>query len=75
MDIATVITLLTVNLIVLSVVIIALIVATTILLIKMNKIAANVQQTTENLAHATNWFSPMKLFAAVAHAVRVVKKR
>lgn len=75
MDTATVITLLTVNLIVLSVVIIALIVVAIILVVKMNKIAGNVQQTTANVASITNWFSPVKVFTELANAIRSIKKR
>ncbi len=75
MDIATVITLLTVNLIVLSVVIITLIIVAIVLAVKLNKIASNVQQTTENMASITNWFSPVKVFAEIANAIRTIKKR
>jgi len=66
MDIATAITLLTVNLIVLSVVIVLLLVVVIILIVKLNKVANNVQQTTANIASITEWFSPVKLFSEIA---------
>lgn len=75
MDTATVITLLTINLVVLSVVIITLIVVGIVLAIKLNKIASNVQQTTANVAHITDWFSPVKLFTELANVIRSFKKR
>ena len=74
-EIATAITLLTVNLIVLSIVIVAMMVATIVLVVKMNKIASNVQETTDNLVRATNWLSPVKVFNALAMAIRKVKKK
>ena len=75
MDTATVITLLTVNLRVLSVVIITLIVVAIVLAVKMNKIASNVQQTTANVAHITDWFSPVKVFTELANAIRSIKRK
>lgn len=75
MDTTTVITLLTINLIVLSVVIIAIIVAAIILVVKMNKIASNIQETTAHLASATEWLSPVKVFTEIANVIRSMKKR
>jgi hypothetical protein len=72
MDISTAITLLTVNLIVVSVVIVLLLVVVIVLIVKLNKIAHSVQQTTANIATATEWFSPVKLFGEVA---KLFKKR
>ena len=66
MEIGTAITLLTINLIVLSVVIILVIVATIILVVKLGKIASNVQQTTNNVARITEWFSPVRVFGELA---------
>ncbi len=74
MDTTTVITLLTINLIVLSVVIIAIIVAAIILVLKMNKIASNIQETTKHVASATEWLSPVKVFTEIFNAFRSVKK-
>lgn len=75
MDTTAVITLLTINLIVLSVVIIALLVATAILVVKMNKIVRNIQETTAHVASATEWLSPVKVFTELATAIRSLKKR
>lgn len=74
MEEATVITLLTINLVVLSVVIIALIVSTIILVVKLNKIARNVQQTTSNVASITDWFSPAKVFSEAAQLIKAFRK-
>ncbi len=74
MDTATAITLLTINLIVLSVVIVLLLVVTIVLIVKLNKIAGNIQQTTSNVASITEWFSPVKLFGEIANAIKSFKK-
>ena len=75
MEVQTAITLLTINLIVLSVVIILLLVVTIILIVKLNKVAKNVQQTTANVAHITDWFSPVKVFGEIANLFTSFKKR
>jgi ABC-type cobalt transport system substrate-binding protein len=75
MEVGTAITLLTINLIVLSVVIVLLLVVVIILVVKLNKIAGNVQQTTSNIASITEWFSPVKLFSEVAKVFTSFKKR
>jgi hypothetical protein len=75
MDVEAAITLLTINLIVLSIVIVALIVATIVLVVKLNKIAANIQQTSAHVASVTEWFSPVKLFSEIARVVQTFKKR
>lgn len=75
MNVTTAITLLTINLIVLSVVIVALIIVAVVLMVKLNKIAGNVQQTTANIASITDWFSPAKVFTMVAHTIRSFKHR
>ncbi len=72
MEVSTAITLLTINLIVLSAVIILVIIAAIILVVKLNKIASNVQQTTNNVANITEWFSPVKLFGEI---FKLFKKR
>lgn len=63
MDIPTAITLLTVNVIILSIVIILVIIAVIILVVKLNKIADSVQQTTTHIARITEWLSPAKVFS------------
>lgn len=75
MEISTAITLLTINIIVLSLVIIVVIVAAIVLLIKLNKVAKNVQETTAHLASITEWFSPVKVFGSLMSAIRTLKKR
>ena len=75
MEVSTAISLLTINLIVLSVVILLIMIVTVFLIIKLNKIASNVQQTTSNIASITEWFSPVKLFGEVAKVFTSFKKR
>lgn len=75
MDTTAVITLLTINLIVLSVVIVLLLVVTIVLIVKLNKIAGNIQQTTSHVASITEWFSPVKLFTEFAQVIKSLKKR
>ena len=73
MEVSTAITLLTIKLVILSVVIISIIVVGIILVVKLNKVAQNVKQATANVAHATNWLSPVKVFSAFAKAVAKFK--
>ena len=75
MEVSTAITLLTINLIVLSAVIILMIIGIIIVIIKINKIAKNVQDTTSHIASITEWFSPMKVFGEIAKVVTSFKKR
>ena len=75
MEVSTAITLLTINLIVLSAVIILMIIAIIVLAVKLNKIASNVQQTTSHIASITEWFSPMKVFGEIAKVITSFKKR
>lgn len=75
MEVSTAITLLTINLIVLSAVIILMIVAIIVLAVKLNKIASNVQQTTSHIASITEWFSPIKVFGEIAKVITSFKKR
>ena len=69
-DTDTVIILLTITVILLSVVIITMLTVATILLIKVRKIASNMQQISTNVAEASNWLSPFKVFAALSHAIK-----
>lgn len=74
MEISTAITLLTVNLILLSIVILTVIVAAIVLVVKLNKIASNVKQTTANITNITEWLSPFKVFSELARAIKSVKR-
>jgi hypothetical protein len=75
MDVSTAITLLTINLIVLSIVIIFIIVVAIVLVVKLNKVAKNVQLATANVAHISEWFSPVKVFGELTKAISKFKKR
>ncbi|MGV9001670.1 MAG: hypothetical protein ACOH18_01805 [Candidatus Saccharimonadaceae bacterium] len=74
MDTSTAISLLTINLILLSVVIISLIVMAIVLIVKLNKIASNVEQTTSNITSISAWFSPFKVFSELAKAIKSARK-
>lgn len=75
MEVATAISLLTINLIVLSVVIVLLMIVTIVLIVKLNKIASSIQQTTTNVANMTEWFTPSKVFGEIFRVVRSFKKK
>lgn len=75
MEVSTAITLLTINVIILSLVIIVIIIAATVLIVKLNKVAKNVEATTAHLASITEWFSPVKVFSAMTHAFKSLRKR
>lgn len=73
MEVSTAITLLTINLIILSIVIVAVIIATTVLVVKLNKIAKNVKETTDNVASLTEWLSPTKLIGEIVSAINTIR--
>ena len=75
METATAISLLTVNVIVLSVVILALLIIVIVLLIKLNKLVSNMQHVSENVAKATEWLSPVKVFSELGNIFRSFTKR
>ncbi len=74
METATAISLLTINVIVLSAVILALLIIVIVLLIKLNKLVNNVHQVSENVAKATEWFSPVKVFSEIGSLFRSFRK-
>jgi flagellar basal body-associated protein FliL len=67
---STIIVLLTITVIILSVVIVALLAAVTFLLVRLNKIAKNVEAVSNNIAEATQWVNPTKLITTVINAIR-----
>lgn len=74
MDVATAIMLLTINVIVLTVVILTVLIVAIVLIVKLNKVAHNVQQTTSNVASLTEWFSPVKVFGEIGKLINSVRK-
>ena len=46
-----------------------------VLLVKLNKLVGNVQQVSENVAKATEWFSPVKVFSEIGSMFRSFKKK
>jgi len=69
-DSSTVIVLLTITVIILSIVIVALLAAVTFLLLRLNKIAKNIEAVSNNLAEATAWLSPAKIITTVMSTFR-----
>ena len=69
-DSSTIIVLLTVTVIILSVVIVALIATVTVLLFRLNRIAKSIEAVSNNLAEATEWLSPVKLFSTALSIFR-----
>lgn len=66
----TIITLLTVTVILLSVVILALLVMVTVVLIKVNQLVKNFDRISHNVASATEWLSPSKVFGEISSLFR-----
>jgi len=66
----TIIVLLTVTVVLLSVVIVTMLTAVTIVLIKLNRLAKNVNVTAQHLASATEWLSPVKVLSYAAKMFR-----
>jgi hypothetical protein len=75
MEVSTAITLLTINLIVLSAVIIVIIIVGIVLVVKLNKVAQNIKQATANIAYVTDWFSPLKVFRGFGRIIAKFIKR
>lgn len=69
-DMTTAITLLTVTVILLSVVIVALLVTLIVVLVKVNRAVNTVNAVGRNIASATEWLSPVKIFQEAAKAFR-----
>ena len=67
---STIIVLLTVTVIILSIVIVALLAGVTILMIRLNKIAKNIESVSTNIAEATQWANPVKLITTVVNAIK-----
>lgn len=70
MDVDVLVTLLSVAVILQSVVIVALLVIMTLVLVKVHRIAKNMDAIMGNLAHATEWLTPTKVIAQVAKLFR-----
>ena len=69
-DSSTIIVLLTITVIILSVVIVVLLGAVTFLLLRLNRIAKNIEAVSNHVAQATEWFSPTKVISTVVSAFR-----
>ena len=66
----TIIVLLTITVILLSIVIVALLATLTVLVIKINRIAKNIESVSNHVAEATEWLSPTKLISTIVDIFR-----
>ncbi|MDO5344064.1 MAG: hypothetical protein Q4F02_04125 [Candidatus Saccharibacteria bacterium] len=73
-EMQTVIILMTVVIIIHSVMIIVLFGIMIALLVKLKRIAGQVEATTKNLAQATEWLSPVKVFSSALSAFKRFRK-
>lgn len=64
-DSSTIIVLLTISVILLSAVIIVLLGVLAILIIRLNRIVKHIESVSKNVAEATAWFTPTKLFSSI----------
>jgi hypothetical protein len=69
-DSSTIIVLLTITVIILSIVIVALLAAVTLLLLRLNKIAKNIESVSTSIAGAAEWLSPVKIISTIVDMVR-----
>ena len=67
---STIIVLLTITVILLSVVIVALLATVTILVLRINKIAKNVESVSNHVAEAIEWLSPTKVITTIVDVFR-----
>ncbi len=65
-DMQTVIVLLSIIVTILSVMVIVLLGFVVVLLVKLRKIAVTVDTVTTNIARATEWLSPTKVFSEIS---------
>lgn len=70
MDIQVAITLLTICVVLLSVVILGLLITVIALLVQLRRVAQRVDHITTNVAAATDWLVPSKIFSEVARLFR-----
>lgn len=70
MDYTTIVTLLTVNLIILSIVVVVLISIIIAILVNLNRVAKHLEKAAENVASTTDWLKPSKLFGGIKNLFR-----
>ncbi len=70
MESNTIIVLLTVTVILLSVVIVAVLAALIIALVRLNKLVKSITATASNVAAASEWLSPVKIFSYASKLFR-----
>lgn len=70
MDYTTIVTLLTVNVIILSIVVVVLISIIIAILINLNRLAKHLEKAAENVASSTDWLKPSKVFSGLRDLFR-----
>lgn len=70
MDMTVLVTLLTIAVVLLSLVIVALLVAITVVLIKLRRLINHIDTVMQNIAAASDWLSPIKVFGQVSKLFR-----
>jgi hypothetical protein len=69
-DTNVVITLLTITVVLLSLVIVALLAIATVVLVKINRVLRSIEAITQNIASASDWLSPVKMFHHISKLFR-----
>lgn len=70
MDMNVLVTLLTIAVVLLSLVIIALLVAVTVVLVKLRRLINHIDVVMQNIAAASDWLSPIKIFSQISKLFR-----
>jgi uncharacterized protein YoxC len=70
METQTIITLLTIAVILLSTVMVALLAIVIVVLVKLQKIAQNLDNVMKNVAAASEWLTPAKVFGQIINLFR-----
>lgn len=71
MEMQTIVVLLTITVVLLSIVIVSLLAVAIAVLVKVRKIARSLERITTNVASATDWLTPAKVFS---EAIKLFRK-
>ena len=70
MDYTTIVSLLTVNVIILSILVIVLIVVAITILVNLNRLTKHLEKAAEKVASTTDWLKPSKVFEGIKSLFR-----
>ena len=70
MDYSVAISLLTINVIILSIVVVAILTLIIVLLVHLNKLAKKVEKVADNMVSTTDWLKPSKVFGSIRNLFR-----